>query len=159
MTNDEDTAYHEAGHAVVGAVRDRPPCYVTIIANGGVAGLTEFPDDLRPEFKCYHCGSPEKRAYIETRILTTVAGTIAHDLRFPRRDRDSGDAYDEQRACEFIGESAVWAENDREGYLKQLQETALGLLQANWPWVEAVAHALIERKTISTSDVMKPRPK
>jgi hypothetical protein len=28
----------------------------------------------------------------------------------------------------------------------------------NWTWVEAVARALIERKTISTAEVMELRP-
>jgi hypothetical protein len=43
MTDEEATAYHEAGHAVVGALRNRPPDWVTIIADGGAAGKTEFP--------------------------------------------------------------------------------------------------------------------
>jgi ATP-dependent Zn protease len=157
-TDEEDTAYHEAGHAVVGAAGGRAPIFVTIIPDGGAAGKNEFPKDGRPEFKSHFGDSPEKRAYIETRILIEVAGTIAHDLRFPERGHDAGDANDERCARALIEENAGWADNDRDSYLEQLKKTARGLLQANWPWVEAVARALIERKTISTEEVMKLRP-
>jgi ATP-dependent Zn protease len=133
LTDEEATAYHEAGHAVVGALRNRPPDWVTIIADGGAAGKTEFPDDVRSEFKGYSGDWPEKRAYIETRILIAVAGTIAHDLRVPDRAQDAGDAYDKQRARDFIQDHACWAESDREQYLQQLQESARGLLETNWP--------------------------
>jgi hypothetical protein len=157
-TDEEATAYHEAGHAVVGAVRGRAPIFVTIIPDGGAAGKNEFPEDWRPEFKGHLGGSPEKRTYIETRILIEVAGTVAHDLRFPERGRDAGDAYDEQCAREIIEDNAGWADSDRDNYFRQLQESARDLLQTDWPWVEAVARALIERKTISTAEVMELRP-
>ena len=157
-TDEEATAYHEAGHAVVGAVRGRAPIFVSIIPDGGAAGKNEFPIDCRPEFKSHFGDSPEKRAYIEIRILTTFAGTVAHDLRFPERAHDAGGAYDERCARALIEDNAGWADNDRESYFQQLQETARGLLQTNWPWVEAVARALIERKTIWTAEVMELRP-
>ena len=153
--DEEGTAYHEAGHAIVGALRCRPPCWVTIIAADGASGKTEFPDDWLPEYKRVQNHSPEKRSYIETRILIVVAGTIAHDLRFPKRVHDKGDECDDRRACAIIAESAGWA---GDGYLAQLQETARGLLQTNWPWVEAVARALIDRKIIRTQEVMELRP-
>lgn len=157
-THDEATAYHEAGHAVVAAIRGRPPVTVTVISDGCVAGKNDFPEDWLPEFKSHFGDSPQKRAYIETRILTTVAGTIAHDLRFPGRAHDKADAYDENRALAILEDNAGWADADRDSYFQQLQETARGLLQTSWPWVEAVARALIVRKTISGAEVMKLRP-
>src|SRR5271166_1601616 len=155
--DEEATAYHEAGHAVVGAVRGRAPIFVTIIPAGGAAGKNEFPKDWRPEFNNHLGDSPEKRAYIETRILTEVAGTVAHDLRFPERAQDAGDAYDERCARALIEDNIGWADNDRDSYFQQLQETARGVLQTNWPWVEAVVRALIECKTISTAEVIELR--
>jgi ATP-dependent Zn protease len=156
--HEEATAYHEAGHSVVGAVRGRAPISVTIIPAGDVVGKNEFPKDERPEFANHLGDSPEKRRYIETRILTEVAGTVAHDLRFPNRPHDAGDAHDERCARNLMEQNAGWADAYRDSYLVQLQETARRLLQANWPWVEAVASALIERKTISTPEVMELRP-
>ena len=77
LADDEGTAYHEAGHAVMGAIRNRPPLAVSIVPNGrGVAGQTIFPNDCPLEFKNYLSASPGKRDYVETRILIEVAGTI-----------------------------------------------------------------------------------
>src|SRR5664280_1568769 len=65
---DEATAYHEAGHAVMAALRDLPPLSGSIVPAGNrVAGRTEFPD-VPPAFKNYLGTSAEKRAYIETRV-------------------------------------------------------------------------------------------
>jgi hypothetical protein len=159
IIDEESTAYHEAGHAVVGAVRGRAPIFATIIPDGaGAVGKTEFPNDLRPEYKTHFGNSPEKRAYIDTRILTSVAGTIAQDLRFPGRAHDAADANDDRISRELIEDNAGWADNDRDSYLERLEEIARGLLQANWLWVEAVAHSLMERKTISTADIVDLRP-
>jgi hypothetical protein len=120
-------------------------------------GKTEFPKDWLPEYKTHFGDSPEKRTYIETRILTSVAGTIAHDLRFPGRAHDAADANDDRISRELIEDNAGWADNYRDTYLKRLAETARGLLQANWPWVEGVARALFDRKTISTADIIELR--
>lgn len=120
-------------------------------------GKTEFPQDLRPEYKTHFGDSPEKRTYIETRILTSVAGTIAHDLRFPGRAHDAADANDDRSSRALIEDNAGWADNYRDTYLDRLQRIARDLLQANWPWVEAVAQALIELKAISTADIIELR--
>jgi hypothetical protein len=158
LTDEEATAYHEAGHAVVGALRDRWPIFITIVAEGGVAGKTEFPDDWPPEYQRYLGDSPAKRICIETRVLIAVAGTIAHDLLVPNRDHDSGDDCDSRRALGFIECCACWAEDNRDGYLRQIQTRARDVLETNWPWVEAVASALIERKTLLKAEVMELRP-
>jgi hypothetical protein len=154
----EATAYYEAGHAVVGAIRDRPPITVSVVPDGDVAGRNDFPEDWLPEFRGHFGGSPAKRAYIETRILTGVAGTIAHDLRFPGRVHDAGDVNDNGGARAILEDNAGWADDDRDGYFRQLCANARDLLQTNWPWVEAVAVALIVRKTISGAEVMQLRP-
>lgn len=159
MTDEEATAQHEAGHAVMAAICDRLPTFVTIVPHGGVAGINEFPDDLVAEFKNHLYDSPEKRAYIETRILIALAGIVAHDLRFLARVRDAGDAHDERRARAIIEDNAGWADNCRDSYFQQLQETARGLLQTNWLWVEAVAHALIENRSLPGAKVIELRPR
>jgi Peptidase family M41 len=156
--HEEATAYHEAGHAVVGAVLNRPPIFVTIIPDELASGKNEFPDDCLPQFKNYLDVSPEKQAYIETRILIRIAGTIAHNLRFPDRITGPADAYDEHWARTIIEQNASWAGSDPDSYFRQLQETARRLLQADWPWVEVVARALIDRKTIGKVEVMELRP-
>eukprot|EP01037_Dinobryon_pediforme_P027469 gene27469-30368_t len=153
--DEQATAYHEAGHAVVGAVLGRAPIFVTIVPDGAVAGKNEFPDDWCHEFKSHFGDSPRKRAYIETRILTAVAGTVAHDLRFPERVHDEGDENDERCARAIVEDNAGWADGDRDSYFQHLRASARRLVQLHWSWVHAVADALIERKTITTFDIMK----
>lgn len=152
------TAYHEAGHAVVGALRGLAPISVTIAPDKYALGKTKFPDWL-PEFKNHYGDSPEKRCYIETRILIAIAGTTAHAIQFPEHPRDVGDIYDERRARDIIEENAGWADDCRDQYFEQLQELCQKLLQQNWPWVHAVAFALLERTTISNAEVMEMLPK
>ena len=153
--DEEGTAYHEAGHAVVGAARGRPPISATIIPDGtGAVGKTEFPKDWLPEYKTHFGDLAKKRTYIDTRILTSVAGAIAQDLRFPDRIHDAADANDDRISREIFEDNAGWADDHRERYLERLQGIARDLLQANWPWVVAVARALMERKTINTADIL-----
>jgi hypothetical protein len=155
MIDEEATAYHEAGHVVVGAVRGRPPNSVTIIRDKNSAGKNEFSDDCPSKFKNYLSDSREKRKYVETRILISIAGTIAHDLRSPDRVHDSADEYDERCAQMIIEQNAGWAGDNRDGYFQQLQEIGRSLVRANWPWVESVARALIEHKTIGKAEIIK----
>lgn len=155
---DEATAYHEAGHAVMGALRHLPPLSVSIVpAGNGVAGRTEFPD-VPPAFKNYFGASTEKRTYFETRVLIEVAATIAHDIYTPGRVHDAGDAYDLRRARAFIAENASWAENDREAYLQSLCNLARPMIATNWAWVHAVSRALVEQRELTGVDVMRCRP-
>ena len=158
-TDEEATAYHEAGHAVMGAIRNRLPQFVTIVPHGGIfVAKINFPKTVGPEFKSHLGDSPEKRTYIETRILIGLAGTIAHDVRFPARVHDIGDAHDEGCARAIIEENAGWADNCRDSYFQQLQKTARGLLRTNWLWVEAVAHALIENQEPSGREGYRAAP-
>ena len=108
MTEDEATAYHEAGHAVMGARHDRPPTLVSIVRNGDTAGVNEFIDDMPQEF-ANHLSTRRKNVNTsKPAFLIALAGMIAHDLRFPERVRDAGDAHDEARARAIIEEYAGW---------------------------------------------------
>jgi ATP-dependent Zn protease len=56
----QSTAYHEAGHAVVGAVLGRPVMEVTIIAGEDYGGRCTYGDQMK-------CGDPEFYASDEGR--------------------------------------------------------------------------------------------
>jgi hypothetical protein len=160
LIDDGATAFHEAGHAVVGALRGRPPISATILPDGdGAAGTTVFPEDFTEEFRRYLNVSPEKQKYVDTRILTEVAATIAHDLHEPDRTHDQGDECDDRRARDFVSRGAGWVAIDgREAYLQRQKDVALDLLCSNWAWVEAVANALLQKRTISGEEVLALRP-
>jgi ATP-dependent Zn protease len=64
LSRDEQqaTAYHEAGHAVMGCILSRPPQSVSIVPDdSGVRGRTIFDDDCPPSAKNYFDPSEEKK--------------------------------------------------------------------------------------------------
>lgn len=137
--NKEETAYHEAGHAVVGCVLERHPLSVSIVADGtGAVGKTEFEQDAPPGGFRHFDQSETKKKYIWARVLIEVAGTIAHDIKFPGRAHDAGDAYDEYWATQLVTEG-VRLEDDRSAYLASAKQAAEELLRRNLTLVEKVA--------------------
>src|SRR5262245_29014532 len=86
------TAYHEAGHAVMGCLAGRTLEFVTIVPDGtGAVGRTQFTDDVPDGAKRYFDQSEKKQRYGKARVLCEVAGTIAHDLQEPGRAHDKSD--------------------------------------------------------------------
>ncbi|MET4121119.1 hypothetical protein ABIB85_007587 [Bradyrhizobium sp. JR1.5] len=94
--NKIETAYHEAGHAVMGCLLERLPISVSIVADvKGAVGKTEFEQDAPPGGFRHFDGSERKKKYIRTLVLIEVAGTIPYDIEFPGRAHDQGDAHDD----------------------------------------------------------------
>jgi hypothetical protein len=156
MSDDERkaTAYHEAGHAVIGAIYGRVPTAVDIIYDAsGNAGHTLFAADLPPEFKRYLNQSPEKQRYLEMRVLITLAGTAAHDILCPGRAHDEGDRRDEHDAFEMIDESRSWAQ-DHSAYLEAMKIKVRKQLTEHWPKVVRIAETLLQQNSISGADLV-----
>ncbi len=97
MSDDEKklTAYHEAGHAIVGLmVPDHDPVYkVTIIPRGRALGVTMY----LPERDQYS-HSLEK---LESRISTLYGGRLAEELIFGEEKVTTGASNDIERATEL----------------------------------------------------------
>jgi cell division protease FtsH len=89
------TAYHEAGHAIVGLnVPDHDPVYkVSIIPRGRALGITMF----LPEADRY---STSKRR-LESRIATLFGGRVAEELIFGPEYVTTGASNDIERATEI----------------------------------------------------------
>ena len=97
MSEDERklTAYHEAGHAIVGlSVTDHDPVYkVTIIPRGRALGLTMFlPEQDRYSFS-------KKR--LISQITSLFGGRVAEELIFGKDSVTTGAANDIERATEI----------------------------------------------------------
>jgi len=97
MSEDEkrNTAYHEAGHAIVGlTVPEHDPVYkVTIIPRGRALGLTMFlPEDDR-------YSSSKQR--LNSRICTLFGGRIAEELTLGPDRVTTGASNDIERATEI----------------------------------------------------------
>ena len=120
MSNEEKrmTAYHEAGHAIIGlTVPEHDPVYkVTIIPRGRALGVTQF----LPEQDRY---SMSKRR-IESMIATLFGGRIAEELIFGRDAVTTGASNDIERATDLARNMVTkWGLSDRMGPLTYSEES------------------------------------
>ncbi|MDR2216128.1 MAG: ATP-dependent zinc metalloprotease FtsH, partial [Nevskiaceae bacterium] len=146
------TAYHEAGHAIVGlTVPEHDPVYkVTIIPRGRALGVTQF----LPEQDRY---SMSKRR-IESAIATLFGGRIAEELIFGRDSVTTGASNDIERATDLARNMVTkWGLSDRLGpltYSEESGEVFLGRSVTQTKQVSDVtAHAIDEevRRVIETN--------
>jgi cell division protease FtsH len=112
------TAYHEAGHAIVGmTVPEHDPVYkVTIIPRGRALGVTQFlPEQDRYSFS---------KRRIESAITTLFGGRIAEELIFGPESVTTGAANDIERATELARNMVTkWGLSDKLGPLTYSEET------------------------------------
>jgi cell division protease FtsH len=111
------TAYHEAGHAIVGlSVPEHDPVYkVTIIPRGRALGVTMF----LPEADRY---STSKRR-LESRIATLFGGRVAEEMIFGAESVTTGASNDIERATEIARNMVTkWGLSDKLGPLSYSEE-------------------------------------
>ena len=137
------TAYHEAGHAIVGmSVPEHDPVYkVTIIPRGRALGVTQF----LPEQDRY---SLSKRR-IESSIATLFGGRIAEELIFGPESVTTGASNDIERATDLARNMVTkWGLSDRLGpltYTEESGEVFLGRSVTQHKQVsDGTAHAIDE---------------
>ncbi len=154
MSEDEKrmTAYHEAGHAIVGlSVPEHDPVYkVTIIPRGHALGVTMF----LPEGDRY---SISKRR-LESMIAALFGGRIAEELIFGPEAVTTGASNDIERTTELARNMVTkWGLSDRLGpltYTEESGEVFLGRSVTQHKQVSDVtAHVIDEevRKVIDSS--------
>jgi cell division protease FtsH len=112
------TAYHEAGHAIVGmSVPEHDPVYkVTIIPRGRALGVTQFlPEQDRYSFS---------KRRIESAIATLFGGRIAEELIFGPEAVTTGASNDIERATDLARSMVTkWGLSDKLGPLTYSEET------------------------------------
>jgi len=114
MSEDEKklTAYHEAGHAIVGLnVPSHDPVYkVTIIPRGRALGVTMFlPEEDRYSYS---------KQRLDSQISSMFGGRIAEELIFGRESVTTGASNDIQRATEIARNMVTkWGLSERLGPL------------------------------------------
>ena len=146
------TAYHEAGHAIVGlSVPDHDPVYkVTIIPRGRALGVTMFlPEDDR-----YSCS----KRRLNSQITSLFGGRIAEELVFGAEAVTTGAANDIERATELARNMVTkWGLSERLGpltYTEEEGEVFLGRSVTQHKVVSDVtAHAIDEeiRRIVDTN--------
>jgi cell division protease FtsH len=178
----KNTAYHEAGHALVAAKlpHSDPVHKVTIIPRGMALGLTmQLPVDDRHNYY---------RNYLETQIAILMGGRIAEELFLGQMSTGAGN--DIERATElarkmvcewgmsdlgpltfgkkeeqiFLGREIAQHRDYSEATAVQIDEavrkmvgegytTAKQILSENRETLIKIAHALIEREVLDASEV------
>jgi cell division protease FtsH len=126
MSDDEKklTAYHEAGHAIVGlSVPSHDPVYkVSIIPRGRALGVTMF---LPEEDRYSH-----SREHLESQLSSLFGGRLAEELIFGPDKVTTGASNDIQRATDIARNMVTrWGLSDRLGpltYSEDEQEVFLG---------------------------------
>ncbi len=179
------TAYHEAGHAIVGHVLPDSDMVhkVTIIPRGGTGGVTWF---IPPEDKSYH--SIVEYKDILARML---GGRIAEEVMYGRDHVTTGAGNDLQKAAElardmvttqgmgtklrdqvfhveegimmervmherqYSDETAKIIDDEVEGLISEAADRARKVIQANKAKLEELKDALLEKETVEAEEVLE----
>ncbi|WP_017315070.1 ATP-dependent zinc metalloprotease FtsH3 [Mastigocladopsis repens] len=119
----ELVAYHEAGHALVGALMpDYDPVQkISIIPRGRAGGLTWFtPSEDRMDTGLY------SRAYLENQMAVALGGRLAEEIIFGDEEVTTGAAQDLQQVARVARQMVT-----RFGMSDRLGPVALGRQQGN----------------------------
>jgi cell division protease FtsH len=181
----ELTAYHEAGHAVVGHVLPDSDMVhkVTIIPRGGTGGVTWF---IPPEDKSYH-------SIIEFKdvLARMLGGRMAEEVIYGEDRVTTGAGSDLQKAAElaremivnqgmgrklrnqvfhtddgimlerlvherqYSDETAKVIDDEVEGLIQEAAKRARMVIKANLAKLESLKKALIDKETVEAEEVVK----
>jgi cell division protease FtsH len=144
MSEDEKklTAYHEAGHAIVGlSVPDHDPVYkVTIIPRGRALGVTMFlPEEDRYSYS---------KRRLNSQISSLFGGRIAEELIFGADAVTTGASNDLERATDIARNMVTkWGLSDRLGPLTYTEEDGEVFLGRS-----VTQHKQVSDQTVHTID-------
>jgi cell division protease FtsH len=188
IMNDKEkelTAYHEAGHAIVGHVLPDSDMVhkVTIIPRGGTGGVTWF---IPPEDKSYHSIVEYKDV-----LARMLGGRIAEEIIYGPDRVTTGAGNDLQKAAElaremvinqgmgkklrnqvfhvedgmmmdrlvherqFSDETAKVIDDEVESLITEAARRATDVITANKQHLEQLKDALLEKETVEAEDVLK----
>ena len=181
----EMTAYHEAGHAVVGHVLPDSDLVhkVTIIPRGATGGVTWF---IPPEDKSYHSILEYKDV-----LARMLGGRIAEEIIYGRDRVTTGAGSDLQKAAElardmvinqgmgeklrdqvfhieegmmldrmmherqYSDETAKIIDDEVEALITEAADRARAVIKANHHQLEKLKDALLEKETVEADEVLK----
>lgn len=155
------TAYHEAGHAVAAWCLGVGQRYATIVENEFSAGHVMLDPEQVITFQrsvdiCQGNRWDSSRLEAEKWVMVCQAGEVAHRRHiFPgpvRRDRFQSDR---SAGFQILHRYAPNEEKrDIVAHYRLLCTWTVSLIEQNWQLVEAVAKALLERRTLSYAQIL-----
>ncbi|KAG8389834.1 hypothetical protein BUALT_Bualt01G0019700 [Buddleja alternifolia] len=111
-------AYHEAGHALVGALMPEydPVAKISIIPRGQAGGLTFFaPSEERLESGLY------SRSYLENQMAVALGGRVAEEVIFGQENVTTGASNDFMQVSRVARQMV-----ERFGFSKKIGQVAVG---------------------------------
>jgi len=145
------TAYHEAGHAVLDWRLGTRLRRATIIANPGDQTLGHvLPVKIDRRFDPSLHDQYTVRRRLEPRIVAMMAGVIA-ERRFTGRRRNWAGAESDLHEAQGLALHCLGGNTGKAftKYFAWLFEESREWVEAEWPRIEAVAPALLERETLN----------
>ena len=153
----EETAYHEAGHAVANIALGLHTTRVSIVNEGGDFGRCFSPGSAGYHFK----NQREFRRIGRDQIVATYAGWEAEvryspDANQEWSQRDFDSVIEHSRECAVFPRSCKNAGDEAHmKFLRRLQLEAKKLVRDHWAKIEIVAKALLERNELTGAEVEK----
>lgn len=181
----ELTAYHEAGHAIVGHVLPDSDMVhkVTIIPRGGTGGVTWF---IPPDDKSYHSileykdvlarmlggRIAEEVVYGPDRVTTGAGSDLQKAAELARemiinqgmgkklRDQvfqvESGMMFDRMtHERQYSEDTAKIIDDEVEALVTEAAQRARAVIKANKPQLETLKDVLLEKETVEAEEVIK----
>lgn len=141
-----ETAYHEAGHAVVSYYRGLPIESADVVETEGRAGVVVHADP--PENWDIGIYGEEMEAWYFGHIMSTVAGVQAVEILNGRpAHRDDPNLQYWVPGSDYATVGLLFGELGPEA-LQRAYDEAEQVLRENWRAVRAVASALLQHKTL-----------
>lgn len=144
------TAFHEAGHAVVGTVLGVPIVKVTIEPSAETHGHTQMASRWVADVHGYRVPS---RDLVERYVVKLLSGITAQRRAYPRSVRSHHGRSDGEAALSVAVLVMPDSEKVVQAFIDYCQARADQLVEEHWPSVTGVARELIARKTIGRKDV------
>ena len=153
----QDTAYHEAGHAVAILARGLSVELVTIIPGEGFNGVCYHPS----VYGYYTASKTVQRQIARDIIVVCYAGLPAARLLDPKAS-ESGARQDEIDAFNLSREFQVFPkriscvdDDNHNAYLNKLKKEAERLVKRNQRAIGALAEELLKKKTMNQQQAEK----
>jgi hypothetical protein len=157
ISREEETAYHEAGHAVVALRLNRPLTCATIVPSGDGETLGHISGrKLSPQMREQYIGGPgcgragrRLRDVIEAEIVVLFAGGLA-EARWKGHRRRLGTGEDYRQAVEWA-DCICGSMEETAAFLGWLHVRARQLVDnpVDWFLIRRFASVLVEEKTVN----------